>query len=384
MTNDQSKPTVLKSEGLAQLLEILHKKGYHVIGPTVRDGAVVLDEIQSADELPLGFEDIQDGGKYQLKQTKSKSYFGFNHGPQSWKRYLHSPNLCLWKAKANDHEFQVEQTVQKPEKKAFLGVRSCELHAIAIQDKVFMESGFKDSYYKGRREGNFIIAVNCSKAGGTCFCASMNTGPQVTAGYDLLLTEVSGNGSHYFLLQTGSKQGAAIAKELTLTPAESKQVEQATQMLAETAREMGRTLDTHEIKELLFRNLEHPRFKEVAGRCLSCGNCTLVCPTCFCTTVEDYTDLSGKEAERWRKWDSCFTMDFSYIHGGSVRTSSGTRYRQWLTHKLASWQEQFGTSGCVGCGRCITWCPVGIDITEEARAIRENDSNVASVSKRKE
>ena len=119
------------------------------------------------------------------------------------------------------------------------------------------------------------------------------------------------------------------------------------------------------MQELLQGNLEHPRWDDVAERCLTCGNCTMVCPTCFCTTVEDHSDLAGRRAERKRRWDSCFTMDFSYIHGGSVRDQARSRYRQWMTHKLASWIDQFGTSGCVGCGRCITWCPVGIDITEE-------------------
>ena len=133
---------------------------------------------------------------------------------------------------------------------------------------------------------------------------------------------------------------------------------------------MGREMNTDGIHDLLLANLEHPRWEEVAGRCLTCGNCTMVCPTCFCTSVEDTSDLAGVSAERSRRWDSCFTMDFSYIHGGSVRASPKSRYRQWMTHKLATWWDQFGSSGCVGCGRCITWCPVGIDITEEVRAIR--------------
>jgi sulfhydrogenase subunit beta (sulfur reductase) len=111
----------------------------------------------------------------------------------------------------------------------------------------------------------------------------------------------------------------------------------------------------------------------VASRCLGCANCTLACPTCFCASVSDTTDLEGETAARVRRWDSCFTLDHSYIHGGSVRASLRARYRQWLTHKLASWIDQFGVSGCVGCGRCITWCPVGIDITEEVAAIRARD-----------
>jgi sulfhydrogenase subunit beta (sulfur reductase) len=144
---------------------------------------------------------------------------------------------------------------------------------------------------------------------------------------------------------------------------------------------MGRTIDTTDIKALLYANMEHPRWDHVASRCLACSNCTMVCPTCFCTTVEDVTDLTGDHAERWQKWDSCFTMDFSYIHGGSIRSSTKSRYRQWMTHKLASWIDQFGSSGCVGCGRCITWCPVAIDITEEVREIRTTDLRAKSNAK---
>ena len=129
------------------------------------------------------------------------------------------------------------------------------------------------------------------------------------------------------------------------------------------------------LQALLYRNYNNERWQDLAQRCLDCGNCTMACPTCFCSKVEDITDLTGDHAERWREWDSCFTMDFSYIHGGSVRATTRSRYRQWLVHKLATWLDQFGSSGCVGCGRCITWCPVGIDLTEEVRLIRGSETS---------
>jgi ferredoxin len=138
-----------------------------------------------------------------------------------------------------------------------------------------------------------------------------------------------------------------------------------------------RSLDTEGIRDLLFSNLEHPRWDEVASRCLSCTNCTLVCPTCFCSSVTEVADLSGDRVDRERQWASCFTLDHARIHGGSVRSTTASRYRQWLTHKLAGWIDQFGSSGCTGCGRCITWCPVGIDLTEEVAAIRATDAAVA-------
>ena len=224
--------------------------------------------------------------------------------------------------------------------------------------------------YAMRRQDAFIVAVNCGEAGGTCFCVSMQTGPKASSGFDLALTELLDGDSHHFLVEVGSKTGAELLEQVPHRPAADAHVAAAEAVVARTASQMGRSLDTDGIKELLQGNPDHPRWDEVAERCLTCGNCTMVCPTCFCTTVEDHSDLSGTSAERVRKWDSCFTMDFSYLHGGSVRSTARSRYRQWMTHKLASWFDQFGTSGCVGCGRCITWCPVGIDITQEAAAIR--------------
>jgi sulfhydrogenase subunit beta (sulfur reductase) len=211
--------------------------------------------------------------------------------------------------------------------------------------------------------------VNCGEAGGTCFCVSMDTGPKARAGFDLALTELLDGDDHRFLVEVGSAAGGAVLAGLPHGGASADDLARRRRS-ARTASRMGRKLDTDGLKELLQSNPTHKRWDDVAKRCLTCANCTMVCPTCFCTTVEDHSDLTGQTAERVRKWDSCFTLDFSYIHGGSVRLEARSRYRQWMTHKLASWIDQFGTSGCVGCGRCITWCPVGIDITEEAAAIR--------------
>jgi sulfhydrogenase subunit beta (sulfur reductase) len=252
-------------------------------------------------------------------------------------------------------------------------VRACELAAIAIQDKVLMGGAAADTHYARRRSQVFIVAVNCIVAAGTCFCVSMNTGPQARGGYDLALTELLDETGHGFLAEAGSDAGAQILGRISTEDACDDQIAAARKVVAKTAAQMGRKLDTEGIKDLLYANLENARWEDVANRCLGCANCTMVCPTCFCTTVEDRIDLGGNNAERVRQWDSCFTLDFTHLHGGSIRTSLRSRYRQWMTHKLASWLDQFGSSGCVGCGRCITWCPVGIDITEEAAAIRASD-----------
>ncbi len=269
---------------------------------------------------------------------------------------------------------ELHEPPAEPSRYAFIGVRSCELHAMGILDRVLLGGSHPDPGDRARRENVFVVAVQCAQAGSTCFCASMDTGPTAESGYDLALTEVLEGERHYFVLDAGSERGGELLGELPHALAGAGEQDAATAAHARAAAQMGRELDTSDIRELLHRNYENPRWDEVAERCLSCGNCTMVCPTCFCTTVEDTTDLAGEHVERHQRWDSCFTIDYSHIHGGAVRASTRSRYRQWMTHKLATWIDQFGSSGCVGCGRCITWCPVGIDITEEARAIRASDA----------
>jgi len=363
-----------------RLFDALRARGYRIVGPTVRERAIVYDELDSADDLPIGYTDEQEAATYRLARRADAALFGYAVGPHSWKRFLHPPRLRLWSAVREGDGFYAADEAETPPKFAFLGVRACELHAIAIQDRVFLGGPYVDPTYATRRDGAFIVAVNCGQAGGTCFCVSMGTGPRVDAGFDLALTEVLEDGRHYFVVEVGTPLGADVLGEIPHAAARDTEVRAAERIVERTAASMGRTLDTAGIRDLLMGNLEHPRWDDVAARCLTCGNCTMVCPTCFCTTVEDVTDLTGERAERWRAWDSCFTMDFSYIHGGSVRASSRSRYRQWMMHKLATWIDQFGTSGCVGCGRCITWCPAAIDITEEARAIRASDGRAAQPS----
>jgi ferredoxin len=370
-------PVVVDRSDFQSLLDVLAEQGYTIMGPTVRDGAIVYDEVRAVEDLPAGWTDEQDGGRYRLKRRADQALFGYAVGPQSWKKFLHPPVLPLWKGTRDDAGFQVAAEPAPVPKWAFLGVRSCELHAIAIQDRVFLGGRYRDPAYAARRADVCLVAINCMHAGGTCFCVSMGTGPRVNAEHDLALTEVLEDDRHYFLAEAGSDLGEAILARVPHHAANDAERAAADAVVARTAQHMGRSMDTTDIKGLLYRNYEHPRWQQVADRCLTCGNCTMVCPTCFCTTVEDVTDVTGNQAERRRVWDSCFTLDFSYIHGGSVRQTARSRYRQWMTHKLATWIDQFGTSGCVGCGRCITWCPVGIDITEEVRAIRDDQSAAA-------
>jgi ferredoxin len=360
----------LTRDGLGRLVDALRADGRTVIGPVVRDGAVLHAPITSLADLPAGWGDVQEGGSYRLARRDDEALFGHTVGPQSWKPFFLAPRVRLFRVDRTAEGLTFDAEASEPSPRlALLGVRACDLQAIAVQDRVLGDGAFADADYVARRRDVFVVAVNCGQAGNTCFCVSMGTGPRATRGFDLALTEIAGE-RHRFVVEVGSERGAELLGRLDAEPAAADDVTAAAAIVARTADGMGRRLETDGVHALLTGNPEHPRWDDVAARCLACANCTLVCPTCFCTTVEDVSDLTGDHAERWRRWDSCFTLDFSGLHGGSVRATTRARYRQWLTHKLATWMDQFGTSGCVGCGRCITWCPVGIDLTAEVAAIR--------------
>ncbi len=360
-------PVFLAKADLQILIDLLAGQGFEVIGPTVSQEAIIYDRIRSIEDLPQGWTDRQEPGKYRLERRDDDELFGFVVGPHSWKRYLFPPLTTLSTADLSSNGWQMRAADDNPPKYAFLGVRACELAAIRVQDRVFLDGAYVDPIYQRRRQNAFIVAVNCTQAASTCFCTSMETGPRCRTGFDLALTELPEG----FEIEVGTPSGAELLRQLPTQPLVEQQAAVAEQRRQRAVDQISRRMDTTGIRDLLLTRLNHPRWDEVAQRCLSCTNCTMVCPTCFCSSVAEVSDLEGQHSERERRWDSCFNFDFSYVSGGPVRRDIRSRYRQWLTHKLASWIDQFGSSGCVGCGRCITWCPVGIDLTEEVAALRE-------------
>lgn len=353
---------MIDATGLQQLVAALIERGYRVVGPTVSDSAIVLAELTSADDLPRGWGVDVAPGRYRLRARDDDALFGHSAGPQSWKQFLHPPRQRLWSSDGTESE-GTESEVEA--RYAFIGVRACDLSAIRVLNGVLGEGAHPDRGFVDRRRRAFVVAVNCTEPGGLCFCASMGTGPEVGPGYDLALTERIDDAGRRYLVDVGSADGADILAAVTHRDATPEETESARAEVREAANHMGRHMPEQDLRDLLMRSRESAQWDEVASRCLTCGNCTMVCPTCFCTSVEDVTDLSGEHAERWMHWASCFESDFTFVHEGSVRRSGASRYRHWLTHKLGTWHDQFGSSGCVGCGRCIAWCPTGIDITEE-------------------
>lgn len=363
---------VLRAEHMDALFAALKKEGYTIIGPTVRNNAVVVAEITGSRDLPQNVRDIQTAGAYRLGRRKRAGWFSFAAAADSYKRFLVPPEQCLWRLQRTDRGFAAADRPRKIPRYALFGVRPCDLKAIAVLDRIFAGATCADPEYVARRRRAFIVAANCTQPAATCFCTTMGSGPKAQAGFDLALTELT-EPSHVLLLEAGSAKGEALLRMLPVAAPSRALSARAEEALA-AAGNMAQRFDKGRVRRDLIANPEHPRWREVANRCLACGNCTLVCPTCFCSRAFERIEPHGRKSERWRAWDSCFSDHHSYIHGGSVRATIRSRYRQWLTHKLGYWHAQFGVDGCVGCGRCITWCPAAIDLTQEARTITREEA----------
>ena len=354
------------------MVATLQRQGRLVIGPVARDGVISHEVIDSADDLPVGWTETQSGGRYRLEPTGTEERFAFSSPSTSWKRFLYPERTMLLRVTREGDDVVVAEPNQEVKPVAFFGIRSCDLAAIGIQDRVFLDPEAVDPTYQALREDVFIVAAACGSPAQTCFCESMGPGPSPRLGYDLTLRELSTITGIEYLVEEGSKRGRVLLAEIPGRDVYPSDFDAASAQHESAVALMERSIAPAD-PPAAAKNLDHSRWDNIAERCLACGNCTMVCPTCFCSTTVDTTDLSGDVAERWREWDSCFTLDFSHMHGGSVRTTVASRYRQWLLHKLVTWQDQFGTSGCVGCGRCITWCPVGIDLTQEIALLAKTE-----------
>jgi len=364
-SGERSEARWLPRAEFQRLIDALRDSGHRVLGPTLREGALVLDDVASVDALPVGWRDEQAPGRYRLAESGGDELFGIVLGPGGLKALTFAPREPLLQIEMDAGGFRAEALLPDAERLAILGVRACDLAALAVQDRIFLRDRFPDPSYAARRARLFLVAVGCTRSVDTCFCASMGTGPEPREGYDLALTELEGG----FTVRAGSEAGRALLASLMLLEAPARIPERESAAYAACAAGMRRSLPREEVHDLLFANLDHPRWDDVAARCLSCGNCTMVCPTCFCHDVRDEPSLDLASSLRVREWDSCFNREHAQVHGLNFRPHIRDRYRQWLVHKLAGWIDQFETSGCVGCGRCITWCPVGIDLTEEVAAI---------------
>ena len=361
----------LPAEHFGDLFTVLHDDGRTILGPAKQGNSIGIDVLRTPADLPVGWGDEQGPGTYRLRRRDDNAHFGTNLGHSGWKRYLHPPELPLMRIRRTDDGLRFEEPIHDPPRLAFLGVRACELRGIETLLNVVSGGAFPDPDSIARRHNTLIITVHCAQSAATCFCTSTQTGPEARSDFDIAVAEIyPGTPDHGYLVEAGTPDGDAIARQLSLLPATEAHLGEKERTIDNARQGQTRRLETDGLRELLQDAATDPHWQSLEERCLACGNCTQVCPTCFCTEVHDTTDLAGTVAERTRVQDSCFHFDFSRVHGGPVRSTVAARYRHWMTHKLSTWHDQFGESGCVGCGRCITWCPVGIDIVEEAAAIR--------------
>lgn len=355
----------LPHDRLQALLDLLIDEGYRCIGPQVQDGALVYAPLTEVARLPLGVQLKQAPGLYRLRSSDSPRRFAWANGPQALKPLTFAPQEDLWVGHIQEDgslKFQSAQVQVEP--LAVIGVRACDLAALALQEQHFL-GGIPDPAFQQRRQQLLLIAVHCTHPSDTCFCAHTGDGPEARDGFDLALHETDQG----YLVAAGSAAGERLHQRLPLENAPPGMAASARAEVDAAAAAQHRHLPSGDLQAQLFARLDHPHWQAVAERCLSCGNCTQVCPTCFCSSEQEVVDISGRQSTHLRQWDSCFSPDHSRIHGARLRADTASRYRQWLTHKFGSWQTQYGRSGCVGCGRCISWCPVGIDPTEALAAI---------------
>ncbi len=361
----------LQREQLQQLLDQIIALGYELYGPQVRDGAVVLDRLQQVDQLPVGVVSEQSPARYRLHKGNHSRYFDYAATAQGLKPWLFKPEENLWRMRRDTQgHLHFDTTLPRNTRRAFLGVRACDLAGLALQDQHFLASDGCDPHYQTRRSDLLLIAVTCTISADSCFCAATGDGPKPNDGYDVQLTELDDG----FLCSSLNDAGHNLLSSLDTSLADKEHINEANKRIVQAVANQQRHLpDTQTVYQRLSQGGEHPRWQEIARRCLSCGNCTAVCPSCFCHRQRDVAELRAESEEQHsehiREWDSCFNPDHSYIHGITLRADIASRYRQWLTHKLAWWQDQYGRMGCSGCGRCITWCPAAIDITEEVEAL---------------
>lgn len=332
---------------------------HQVIGPVEQKWAVNLAPVSSASALATGVGAEEKRASYRLTREPGNSDLSGARPMNSPKSFNFLSREPLLTAERINGETRFETPAIETRKKAFFGLHSCDIAGLFVMDRTFSKR-YGDPAYDSRRENTLVIGVGCSKPGANCFCSTFDTGPDLKSGFDIGLTWLGDK----YLVEVATEAGERIVSALPKEPAGPDAMRERDKKTADARRSMTKAFDLKKALTVLNDNYDHPYWNEPSERCLSCGNCINVCPTCYCYRVVDETSLDGKTATRTRVWDACQHLEFSAVHGGNFRPERVDRIRQWVNHKINWTIEQYGVSGCVGCGRCITWCPTAIDITE--------------------
>jgi len=361
------------AEELTQIVAVLMAEGYTVIGPKDKKLALNLEKLSSPDELALGFVSEEKEGYYRLKPAKTLAIDAAKP-MNSPKYYTEKANQLLYTASQVNNQWEFKTAVVEPEPIAFFGLNACDVASLYILDLTFKQE-FKDPVYeKNRQAVQFVVGVNCTHPGNNCFCSTYNTGPRLTYPYDLGLTCLG----ETYLVEAGSQKGKEVLAKLKSEPASQAHLQQKETLLEKAKKQMSKAFNLKKACQVLADNYEHPYWDEPSERCLSCANCINVCPTCYCYQIYRRANLSADEVAVFRSLDACHHLEFAAVHGGNFRPRRVDRLRHWVNHKIFWTIEQYGVPGCVGCGRCITWCPTAIDITEPVFRLGGREVKIAA------
>ena len=249
---------------------------------------------------------------------------------------------------------ETNQAVQS----VLFGVRPCDAHSFVLLDKLFDQEKYKDGYYIEKRKSTTVISLACVKPPyATCFCTSVDGEPVSADGADILLTDIGGD----YLVEFITEKGEKLAKYFGETKADAAADTKKSEIATKAKESIASKIPAHEIKPILDVNFDNPFWNTIHGKCLACGTCTYMCPTCHCFDISD--EVKGSDGVRIRSWDSCmFPLFTKETSGHNPRSSQKERWRQRAMHKFKYYVDMFNAIACVGCGRCVMSCPVNIDI----------------------
>lgn len=351
-----------RERDLNELIALLSSKyGLDVIGLRYNGGSFSYGKLSSINDAPLYVEDLQGRASYRLIRANAAG--SFRHTYLSPKYFLNPP---LQEVAHVGADFGASAPKERPKPFAIFGIKPCDLHAIRVIDGILLN---KDLYYTMIRGSlRAVVVEECTRPSGNCFCGSLGTGPQARNGYDLAYAWLEDG----VVVKAGSALGEELIEELGLEGADAGDVEKYEEYIIRAQQQTKALPELPKLVNALEKSMGNIElWSKLSRRCVGCSNCNMVCPTCFCTEFFDEIGPNGS-ATRFRKWYGCLSYSYGLVARGHFRPELYMRYRHFVLHKFLFYWKQVGLIGCTGCGRCITWCPLGVDIRETLREVFEN------------
>jgi len=362
MCNNRGNLFIGSSEDLRVVVEFLQRElgGAKLFGYRHHNGRIAFSEINNINEIFVALTDIQKPGYY-----RASSGYRFRHSFSSPKVFLLPPEHLILTV-SRDYDILESSSSFQELTAIFFGIKPCDRKAIDILDHILY--GRSPVYTTRRNAVRAIVVEECLEPGETCFCSTVNAGPTISSGFDIAYARLYGD---LLVFRYGSSLGEKILGKVGLQRAQESHVKMYLEMVNRAISMMrGRIPNISEIQKALMEKVSaKPFWEEISSKCVGCGNCNYVCPTCFCTEIEDRVENGF--STRVGVWLGCLTYTYGLVAGGHFRQELYTRYRHFILHKFLFYPKQVGDIGCVGCGRCITWCPLGIDLRETLSRIAE-------------